>query len=227
VSADDASSADAKARLARLRRARARLRAADPVLRRLIDADPRLDPRAWLQEMPEMDAFGVLIFQVVGQQLSVAATRHLLERIRVLFAGHLPSPREVLDAPERSLHDTGLSRRKAATIRAIAEEFASHRIDERKLRAMSDEEIERVLTQVPGVGPWTVHGFLIIALDRQDVVLPGDLALRKAIARNYRLDRLPSAEEVLGIAERWRPYRSLATAYLFASAFGTPPDATA
>ena len=83
----------------------------------------------------------------------------------------------------------------------------------------SDAEIEARLTTITGIGPWTVHGFLIIALDRPDVVLPGDLALRKAIQTGYGLDHLPSEAEVIDIAEPWRPYRSLATAYLFQSAF--------
>ncbi|HEX8918872.1 MAG TPA: DNA-3-methyladenine glycosylase 2 family protein, partial [Chloroflexota bacterium] len=80
-------------------------------------------------------------------------------------------------------------------------------------------EIESQLTASPGIGPWTVQGFLIIALNRQDVVLPGDLALRKVIRRLYGLDHLPSQQEVLALAERWRPYRSLATSYLFQAAY--------
>ncbi len=69
-----------------------------------------------------------------------------------------------------------------------------------------------------------MQGFLILALDRADVVLPGDLALRKAIRDAYGLDHLPSQQEVLAIAEPWRPYRSLATAYLFQTAFDVKPD---
>jgi len=72
---------------------------------------------------------------------------------------------------------------------------------------------------VSGIGPWTAQGVLIIALDREDVVLPGDLALRKAVRTAYRLDHLPAPDEVLAIAERWRPFRSLATSYLFAAAY--------
>jgi DNA-3-methyladenine glycosylase II len=92
------------------------------------------------------------------------------------------------------------------------------------LRSLSDREIEDRLTTVSGIGPWTVHGFLIIAFDiiafdREDVVLPGDLALRKAIQRLYKMDHLPSEVEVLELAERWRLWRSLATAYLFQEAF--------
>jgi DNA-3-methyladenine glycosylase II len=82
-----------------------------------------------------------------------------------------------------------------------------------------------MLTSVTGVGPWTVQGFLIIALNRGDVVLPGDLALRRAIKRAYALDQLPSQDEVHEISQAWRPYRSLATAYLFRSAFNGLSDA--
>jgi DNA-3-methyladenine glycosylase II len=88
---------------------------------------------------------------------------------------------------------------------------------------MSDAEVEARLTAVPGVGPWTVHGFLIIALDRPDVVLPGDVALRRAIQRAYQLAERPSPDEVLAIAEPWRPYRTLASAYLFASSSAKRP----
>ncbi len=206
-------------RLARSRRARAYLRGADPVMRRLIDTHPEFDPRAWLAELPPMDAFGALIFQIIGQQLSVHATRRLLTRLQDQFEGRLPTPAQLLDSDPDALHSAGLSRRKIQAMRALAAEFAEQRITERALHAMTDAEIEARLTAISGIGPWTVHGFLIIALDRDDVVLPGDLALRKAIQRNYRLDHLPSQDEVLHIAEPWRPYRSLASAYLFATAF--------
>src|SRR5579863_4648478 len=81
--------------------AREFLRRADPVLRELIDARPDFHPRAWLDELPALDAFGTLIFQVVGQQLSVAATRTIVSRLSERFGGHLPSPQEVVDADPR------------------------------------------------------------------------------------------------------------------------------
>jgi len=195
------------------------LRAADPTLARLIDAHPGFDPRAWLRELPPLDAFGALVFQIVGQQLSVAATRRILGRLQGLFGGHLPAPAQLLAAGTGDLRQAGLSGRKVGTLRAVAARFVDGSLREDELRRLSDDEIEAALTRIPGVGPWTVHGFLIIALDRTDVVLPGDLALRKAIRRVYRLDHLPAPQEVLDIAEPWRPYRSLATAYLFQSAF--------
>lgn len=203
----------------------AHLRAADPVLRRVVDAHPDLDPRAWLAELPPMDAFGALVFQVVGQQLSVAATRRILGRLGAAFGDRMPTPEDLLAVEPATLRATGLSRRKVETLRSLASRFAEGTLRDAELRAMSDEDVEAVLTTVPGIGPWTVHGMLIIAFARPDVVLPGDLALRKVVRRVYRLDHLPSEEEVLRIAEPWRPYRSLATAYLFQTAFD-PATAT-
>ena len=87
------------------------------------------------------------------------------------------------------------------------------------LSALPDDDLLAELTAIPGIGPWTVQGALLVALRREDVVLPGDLALRKAVQASYQLDHLPSQQEVLAIAEKWRPYRSLATSYLFSAAF--------
>jgi len=87
------------------------------------------------------------------------------------------------------------------------------------LGGLPDEQVLAALTAVPGIGPWTVQGAMIIALGREDVVLPGDLALRKAVRAAYGLDHLPAEQEVAAIAENWRPYRSLATSYLFSAAY--------
>jgi DNA-3-methyladenine glycosylase II len=84
---------------------------------------------------------------------------------------------------------------------------------------MTDQEIEAALTDVRGIGPWTAHGFLIVALNRPDVLLSGDLALRRAVQRAYGFDHLPTEDEMVQVAERWRPYRSLAVSYLFAPEF--------
>jgi DNA-3-methyladenine glycosylase II len=198
------------------------------VLARLIDDRPDFDPRAWLAQLPPMDLYGALLFQVVGQQLSVAATRTILARIEALFGGHLPSPAELLEVDPGQLREAGLSWRKVSTLRDLAERFSDGRLNMDVLSALPDEELMAELTAVPGIGPWTVQGALLVALQREDIVLPGDLALRKAVQAAYRLDHLPSQQEVLDIAEKWRPYRSLATSYLFSAAFepaGTPPVA--
>jgi len=199
--------------------ARSHLRGADPVLARLIDQRPAFDPRAWMAQLPPMDLYGALLFQVTGQQLSVAATRRTLARIQALFGGRLPRPAELLGAEPEALRGAGLSWRKISTLRDLAQRFTDGRLDPAALSRLPDDELMAELTAVPGIGPWTVQGAMIIALHREDVVLPGDLALRKAIAAAYQLGHLPTEPEILAIAERWRPYRSLATSYLFSAAF--------
>jgi DNA-3-methyladenine glycosylase II len=202
-----------------LQQARSRLRNADPVLARLIDDRPGFDPRAWMAQLPPMDLYGALLFQVAGQQLSVAATRRILARIEALFGGRLPAPAELLGVDPGRLREAGLSWRKIATLRDLAERLTDGRLDQDVLSSLPDDELMAQLTAISGIGPWTVQGALIIALGREDVVLPGDLAFRKAVQAAYQLDHLPSQQEVLAIAEKWRPYRSLATSYLFSAAF--------
>jgi DNA-3-methyladenine glycosylase II len=206
-------------RAAWLRQARTHLRRADPVLAPLIDERPDFDPRAWMAQLPAMDLFGALLFQVTGQQLSVAATRRTLARIEALFGGHLPSPAELLGVDPGRLREAGLSWRKIGTLRDLAGRLTDGRLDPGVLSDLPDDELITELTAIPGIGPWTVQGALIIALGREDIVLPGDLALRRAIQAAYQLDHLPAQEEVLAIADKWRPYRSLATSYLFSAAF--------
>ncbi len=141
-------------------------------------------------------------------------TRRTLARIEGLFGGHLPSPGELLGVDPGALREAGLSWRKISTLRDLA-----GRLDQDALSKLPDEELMAELTAIPGTGPWTVQGALIIALGREDVVLPGDLALRKAVRAACQLDHLPAQQEVIAIAEKWRPYRSLATSYLFSAAF--------
>jgi DNA-3-methyladenine glycosylase II len=199
--------------------AREFLRNADPVLARLIDARPDFRPRAWMDELPPLDAFGTLVFQVAGQQLSVSSTRAIISHLQQRFGGHLPSPAELLAADPQVLRDSGFSARKGETLRALAGRFVDGRLSEEAFSAMTDEEIEAALTAVSGIGPWTARGFLLVALDRPDVFLPGDLALRRTIRRQYGFDHLPTDDELVELSNRWRPYRSLAVGYLFASEF--------
>jgi len=210
---------DDSSRTVWLQQARSFLHHADPVLAGLIDQRPTFDPRAWLTELPPMDLYGALLFQITGQQLSVAATRRTLARIQARFGGRLPAPAELLAADPAELRAAGLSWRKVSTLRDLAGRMTDGRLDPDTLSSRLDDELLAELTAIPGIGPWTVQGALLIALGREDVVLPGDLALRKAIQAVYQLDHLPSQQEVLDIAEKWRPYRSLATSYLFSSAY--------
>lgn len=213
-------------RKAWLRKARAYLRKSDPVLARLIDNRPDFDFVQARENNPfglklPSDLFGALLFQVTGQQLSIAATRATLTRLNALFGGHLPSAKELRDVRPAKLRKAGLSWRKVSTLRDLAGRLTDGRLDQNRLTSLSDDEIVSELTQIPGIGPWTVHGLLLL-LGREDVVVPGDLRVRKAVRDAYRLKRLPTQREVLAIAAKWRPYRSLATAYLFTATFEKP-----
>jgi len=117
-------------------RARDYLRKADPVMAKLIDTRPDFRPRAWLKQLPPLDAFGTLVFQVIGQQLSVSATRTILSRLQQQFGGQLPSPAELLAADPQVLRASGLSARKGATLRALAERFVDGRLSDEALSRM-------------------------------------------------------------------------------------------
>ena len=101
--------------------------------------------------------------------------------------------------------------------------FVDVRLSDESLSRMSDDKVEATLTDVSGIGPWTARGFLLVALDRPDVFLSGDLALRRAIQRAYGFDHLPTDDEVAELSDRWRPYRSLAVSYLSASEYDGQP----
>ena len=162
-----------------LRQARCTLHRADPVMARLIDERPAFDPWAWMTQLPQMDLYGALLFQVTGQQLSVPATRRTLGRIEDLFGGHLPQPAELLAVDPTRLREAGLSWRKISTLRDLAERLSDGRLNQEVLSTLPDDELLAELTAIPGIGPWTVQGALIIALRREDDVLPGDLALQR------------------------------------------------
>ena len=131
----------------------------------------------------------------------------------------MPSPADLLAADPQVLRDSGFSARKGQTLRALAERFVDGRLSDEGLARMTDEEVEATLTEVPGIGLWTARGFLLVALDRPDVLLSGDLALRRAIQRAYGLEHLPTDDEVAKLSDRWRPHRSLAVSFLFASEY--------
>lgn len=155
----------------RLRQAREYLRDADPVLARLINDRPGFDPRAWRAQLPPMDLFGALLFQITGQQPSIPAIRRMIARIQSLFGGDLPSPAGLLQADPGDLRLAGLSRRKVATLRDLAQRLPDGRLDPEVLSRHSDDDLIAELTTIPGIGPWAVQGALIIALGRENVVL--------------------------------------------------------
>jgi DNA-3-methyladenine glycosylase II len=207
----------AAARGQEIRTGLAWLHAADPVLARLIDDRPDFDPDVWVRKLPPLDLFGALVFQIIGQQISVTAATAIFGRLTGHFGGRLPDAGQLATASQETLRGLGLSRRKAATVADLAQRFSDGRLSESELRELPDDEAIRQLTEVKGIGAWTVQGALLIALQRPDVIRADDLALRQAIRACYGLDHLPDPAEVTDLARVWQPYRSLASSLLLAA----------
>jgi DNA-3-methyladenine glycosylase II len=208
----------ATARAQEIRSGLAWLHAADPVLAQVIDDRPGFDPDVWVRRLPSMDLFGALVFQIIGQQISVTAATAIFARLTARFGGRVPDAGELAAVGQEGLRGLGLSRRKAATVLDLAERFSDGRLSEAVLRELPDQEVVRQLTRVKGIGTWTVYGALLIALQRLDVIRTNDLALRRSIQARYGIDHLPAPAEVADLALRWRPYRSLASSLLLAAA---------
>src|SRR6202046_2293176 len=151
-----------------LQKARAHLRSADPALAELIADRPDFDPRRWMTELPPMDLFRALLFQSAGQQLSVAATRRPLARIEGRFGGRLPSAADVLGTDPAQFRDAGLSWRKVSTLRELAERLSDGRLAPDVLAAVPDDEVISLLTEIPGIGPWTAQGGLILGVGGEE-----------------------------------------------------------
>jgi DNA-3-methyladenine glycosylase II len=197
------------------------LRAADDTLRRIIDERGPLDHEARMRGRPT-DPYGALLRSIVGQQLSTKAARSIYTRLTDLFDGRAPSPQELLDADPEVVRSAGLSRPKVNYLRSLAEHVVSGELELDRLHELPDEEVAQEVTAVKGLGQWTADMFLIFHLGRPDVLPVGDLGVRRAVERAYGLEALPDAETLERLGYRWRPYRSLASLYLWESLDNAP-----
>jgi DNA-3-methyladenine glycosylase II len=188
-------------------RAKRALARRDDVLGRIIRAHPRIA----LSRRGE--AFTTLARAIVGQQISTRAAQSVWDRL--LAASPDMDPAAVARLRMTRLRACGLSGRKAEYIRDLARHFADGRIDAARWDPMPDEAIIAELVAVRGIGRWTAEMFLMFNLLRPDVLPLDDLGLRKAVGLHYDIEPAPAAVRVL--AERWRPWRSVATWYLWRS----------
>ncbi len=194
---------------------------ADPVLGALVKAQGPLTDEQRRRGRPA-EAYGALLRSIVGQQLSTKAARTIYERLIGLYGGQAPAPEQIVATDAEELRGVGLSRAKAAYLRSLAEHVIDGELELDRLDALPDEEVTAQLTAVKGLGPWTAHMFLIFHLRRPDVLPVGDLGVRRAVQLAYGVEDLPSAAELERIAEPWRPYRSLASLYLWRSLDNEP-----
>jgi DNA-3-methyladenine glycosylase II len=169
------------------------------------------------------DHYGALVRSIVGQQLSVLAARAIYGRLIERFGGRAPTPAEILaDDPDELRSAAGLSHAKVGFLRSLAEHVTSGELELDRLSELSDDDVIEELVAVKGIGTWSAHMFLMFQLQRPDVLPVGDLGIRRAIERAYALDALPTPAQIEAIAEPWRPYRTLASRYLWRSLRNEP-----
>ena len=161
--------------------------------------------------------FESLLRAIVYQQLAGAAAATIFGRVKALGSdGNCPAPQEILRATKAKLRRAGLSRQKIAAVKDLARKTIDGTVPPlATIRRMSEEEILERLTQVRGVGEWSVHMFLMFQLGRPDVLPVKDYGIRKGFQHVYGLEDTPKPQAILEHGERWRPYRSIASWYLW------------
>ena len=189
------------------------LQAADPKLARVIArvGPCRFAPRS------EGTHFDALCRAIIYQQLSGKAAGTIHRRFEALYGGRPPAPGALLATRDEALREVGLSRQKASYLKDLAGRAASGELPVETLHELDDRAVIDTLIQVKGVGVWSAHMFLIFRLGRPDVLPVGDLGIRKAVQRAYRLRALPPPEKVAAIGAPWRPYATYAAWYLWRS----------
>ncbi len=195
-----------------MQRAIQHLKRVDSVLGEIID---RVGPCRIQYAEPD---FETLVRSIVFQQLNGKVARAIFARFKdALGTGVRMAPREVLALTSAHMQGIGLSRRKVEYIRDLAERTEAGLIGFSRLATLSDDEVIRRLTTVKGIGVWTAQMFLLFALHRPDVLATGDMGLRSAIRRAYRLRKLPSPAGVGKLGVKWHPHCSVACWYLWRS----------
>lgn len=196
-----------------LRHASRHLRRADPVLARLMR---RAGP-CGLRPRETQSLFHALSESIVYQQLSGKAAATILGRVVALYAPkRFPAPRDILGTADAALRGAGLSAAKTAALKDLAAKTLEGTVPTMaRVRRLEDEEIIERLTAVRGIGIWTVQMLLMFRLGRPDVLPVGDLGIRKGFALTYGLEELPGAAELTDHAERWRPFRTVASWYMW------------
>jgi len=166
------------------------------------------------------NSYETLVHIIVGQQLSGKAAATIFGRVKKLATGRALTPAFVKKLSDAKLQATGVSRPKIKGIRSLTEFVETGKLRLRRFPYMSDEEVFDAIVQVKGLGPWSAQMYLMFVLRRLDVFPPGDLGIRKAIGKLYGGD--PDEAKCEQIAERWRPYRTVACMYLWRSLDNRP-----
>ena len=195
-------------------RARRILMRRDPVLGAIIKRHGQCGLRA----ARDPDIYYGLIQSIISQQLSTKAAATIHGRFIALLPGKAAAaPYSVLSLSDDALRGAGLSRQKMSYLRDLSQRVLEGSLQTDSIASLNDDGVVEALTRVKGVGRWTAEMILIFRLLRPDIFPVSDLGIVKAIQKAYRLRKPPDARRMMKIAEPWRPYRSVASWYLWAS----------
>lgn len=191
-----------------------------PALVHLRSADPKLAPVIDRHGSPTLaptpHAVRSLARAIVSQQLSSKAADTIWQRVLALYPrGRFPNAAAIIATPDAALRGAGLSGAKAAALKDLARHVVERKLVPARLPAATDDEVAAMLLPVRGIGPWSVHMFLMFALARPDVLPVGDLGIRKGMQQHFGLRKLPDADRMTRLAAPWRPYRSVAAWYMW------------
>jgi DNA-3-methyladenine glycosylase II len=195
------------------RKAVRHLRTVDPVFAALID---RVGP-CRLELRDSGTHFGYVVRCIVGQQLSGKAAATIHGRVMALYGDRSPLPGELLKTTDSALRVAGLSGRKVEYVKELAQRTHRGELAVERLHEMDDETVLATLTSVRGIGRWTAQMVLLFRLGRPDIFPELDLSIQKAVQQLLRMRQPPTQKQLIKISERWSPYRSVATWYLYRS----------
>jgi DNA-3-methyladenine glycosylase II len=184
----------------------------EPVLRMVIDAVGDIPLRK------DLDLYKALLRAIVSQQLSLKAAATIWGRFKDLFNDEYPDPKKILRMSDEKLRGVGLSYQKAAYLKNIARFSKEETLEYKNLRKMKDEHLIEYLTEIKGVGRWTVEMIMMFHLDRPDVFPKDDLGIQQGLTKLYKLTPLSKKElfeQMERVAEPWRPCRTLACRYIW------------
>jgi len=187
----------------------AHIRKSDPKLK------PILDARGILKFKPEGEPFESLVELILSQQLAGSAASAIIKKVRALFPDGQLEAKRIHRVDGRKLRAAGVSPQKLSYLKDLAARVVEGTLDLEALDSMPDEEIIEVLDEVKGIGPWTVHMFLIFTLGRPNVLPVDDYGIRMSVQRIYGLSELPKKAEIEKLAEKWHPYSTVASLYLW------------
>ena len=159
-----------------------------------------------------------LIASIMSQQLNTKVADIIYKRFLALYNNKLPKTKQVMDTPAETLRSIGLSNAEVKYVHNVAAFCTEHKITDKKLHALSNDEIEALLTQIKGVGKWTTEMLMMFALGREDIFSADDLGIQQAMIKLYGLkakDKKKLRTRMIKIAETWSPYRTYACLYLW------------